>query len=99
PGALWMWTPGVHESSLADRQGAYFSKQFSLPGTPIGGQILVAVDDLAEVVVNGLVAGSTGSVTDHSLAAGAQSALKTIDLSPYLVNGLNTITVRAQNGP
>jgi len=99
PGASWMWFPGVDESSLADLQGAYFSKQFDLQGLPIGGEILVAVDDFAKVAVNGFVVDSTGSVTDHSLAIGAQGALKIIDLTPYLVNGLNTLTVRAQNGP
>jgi hypothetical protein len=98
-GAHWMWRPGVGQSSLSDLQGAYFSKQFNLQGAPLGGEALVAVDDFAEVIVNGFVAGSTGSVTDHSLAYGAQAALKTIDLTPYLVSGINTITVKVQNGP
>jgi hypothetical protein len=99
PGASWMWFPGVDVSSLSDLRGAYFSKQFNLQGVPIAGQILVAVDDFAEVAVNGVVAGSTGSITDHSAAVGAQSALAAINLTPYLVGGLNTLTVKAQNGP
>ena len=99
PGAAWMWFPGVNESSVADLRGAFFSKQFDLPGTPIDGQILIAVDDFAEVIVNGVVAGSTGSVTNYSLASGAQSSLKNIDITLYLVPGLNTVTVRAQDGP
>lgn len=99
PGASWMWFTGANESSVADLQGAYFSKQFDLQGVPIAGQIFVAVDDFATVIVNGVVAGSTGSVTDYDLASSAQSSLKSIDLTLYLVPGLNTLTVRAQNGP
>lgn len=99
PGAAWMWFPGVTQASLADLQGAYFSKQFTLQGPPISGEILVAVDDFAEVAVNGVVAGSTGSVTDHSLAVTAQSALRAIDLTPYLLQGTNILTIKAQNGP
>lgn len=99
PGAMWMWFPGVTVSSLSDLQGAYFSRVFYLSGLPLSGTIYVAVDDFAEVRVNGALAGSTGSVTDHALAASAQESLKAIDLSPYLVGGLNSITVKAQNGP
>jgi hypothetical protein len=94
-----MWFPGVDESSLSDLQGTYFGKQFDLQGPPLSGQVLIAVDDFAEVAVNGMVAGSSGSITDHSAASAAQSALKDIDLTPYLVPGLNTITIKAQNGP
>jgi len=100
PGAAWTWRPGVTGSTTpADLQGAYFSKDFDLPGAPISGTILVAVDDFAEVSINGTVVGSTGSITDIGLAAGAQSALKPFDLTPFLRAGLNTVTIRAQNGP
>ena len=98
PGAAWMWLPGVNESSLSDLQGVYFSKQFDLQA-PIGGLIFIAADDFAEVIVNGVVAGSTGSVTDIALAKFAPLSLKIIDFAPYLVPGTNTLTVRAQNGP
>src|SRR5262249_34330296 len=66
---------------------------------PISGTISVAVDDFAEVFVNGTSIGTTGSVADISLASQAQSALKTFDLAPFLVPDLNTILVVAQNGP
>lgn len=99
PGAAWMWMPGVDVSSIADLAGAYFSKQFILAGTPVAGQILVAVDDFAEVIVNGSVVGSTGSISDHSAALTAQGTLVPFDITPYLITGINTITVKAQNGP
>jgi hypothetical protein len=98
PGACWMWKPGVTGATLSDLQGVYLSKQFVL-GAPISGQISVAADDFAEVRVNGHVVGSTGSVSVYNDALNAQSALKAFDLFQYLVTGLNTITVKAQNGP
>ena len=99
PGACWMWMPGVDQTSPADLQGAYFAKSFVLLGVPVGGEIMIAVDDFAEVRVNGSVVGSTGSVTDYTAAALAQSALRMFDITSYLTSGANTITVRAQNGP
>jgi hypothetical protein len=65
----------------------------------MAGTIFVAVDDLAEVVVNGIVIGSTGSVTDFGEAASAQASLKEFDLLAFLEPGPNNITIRAQNGP
>jgi len=100
PGAFWIWRPGVTgATSPADLQGAYFSKEFDLPGLPGTGAIFLAVDDFAEVSINGTVVGSTGSITDYGLAVGAQGALKQFDLTPFMVTGPNTLTIRAQNGP
>jgi hypothetical protein len=99
PEACWIWTAGLTPSSPADLQLAYFSKDFDLGAAPISGTMWIAVDDFAEVRVNGAIVGSTGSVTDYSAAAGAQSSLKQFDLTPFLVSGRNTIVVRAQNGP
>ena len=98
-GACWLWIPGVDANSPSDLQGGYFSKRFNLAGTPIGGYIQIAVDDFAEVLVNGSVVGTTGSISDYNAAALGQSALVTFDISPYLVGGFNTITIKAQNGP
>ena len=75
-----------------------FQKTFALGSNP-SGTILIAVDDFAEVLVNGSVAGTTGSVTDVSVAYQAQNTAVTIDLGPYLVAGTNTITIVAENGP
>lgn len=98
PGALWIWGPGTTPSAPADLKHAIFSKTFVLGATP-GGTIRVAVDDMADVRVNGRSVGTTGSTSDISLAAQANSALKSFDLTSMLVPGTNTITVAAQNGP
>jgi len=99
PGACWVWKAGVTPASPADLQGVFFSKMFTLSGPVNTGSIQVAVDDFAEVSVNGNVVGSTGSITDIGAAASAQSALRQFDLTPFLVQGANDVTVRAQNGP
>jgi hypothetical protein len=99
PGLCEIWEPGVTGTSVSDLQGAYFVKQFDLPGEPTGGDILVTVDDFAEVSVNGSIVGSTGSISDISAALNAQQVLTLFDVTPYLVPGLNTISIRAQNGP
>ena len=86
-------------TSPADLQGAYFSKDFDLAGLLGTGTIFLAADDFAEVSVNGTLVGSTGSITDYGLAAGAQGGLKEFDLTPFMVSGPNTVTIRAQDGP
>jgi hypothetical protein len=100
PGAFWIWAPGITgdtpNASLAEYS---FSQKFDLAGTPISGSIAIAVDDMAQVYVNGMLAGTTGSITDIGVAFQAQSALKSFDLTPFLVSGTNTIEVLAQNGP
>src|SRR5215813_8901978 len=92
PGAAWIWAPGITGTtpSASFAQFSFF-QQFDLHGLPISGTISVAVDDFAEVLVNGTSIGTTGSVADISLASQAQSALKTFDLAPFLVPDLNTI--------
>ena len=99
-GAFWIWAPGITgdtpNASLAEYA---FSRKFDLAGTPISGSISVAVDDMAQVYVNGSLAGTTGSITNASVAFAAQSALKSFDITPFLVSGTNTIEVLAQNGP
>lgn len=100
PGAAWVWLAGVTGATMpADLQGTLISKTFDVSGAPTSGKIYLAVDDFAEVIVNGTVVGSSGSVTDYDAAVGAQGALKEFDLAPFLVTGSNVITVRAQNGP
>jgi PEP-CTERM motif len=100
PGAYWIWAPGVTgdtpNASLAEYA---FYQKFDLAGTPISGSISVAVDDMAQVYVNGMLAGTTGSITNIAAAFQAQSELKSFDLTPFLVSGTNTIEVLAQNGP
>jgi len=98
PGAGWIWAPGITGATQpAELAEFYFVKQFVL-GTPTAGTLSVAVDDFAEIRVNGVVVGTHGSTTDVGMASAAQSGLGTFDLTPFLASGLNTLTVRAQNG-
>ena len=100
PGAAWIWAPGTTGATYpADLQLFAFSKQLNIRGNQILGTIQVSADDYAEVIVNGTVAGSVGSTSDVFVAGGAQAALTSIDISAYLVTGINTITVVGQNGP
>jgi hypothetical protein len=98
PGALWIWSTGVTPNAPSDMQFAVFEKTFILGASP-RGLIQFAADDLAEVLVNGARVGSTGSVANVHIAWSSQNRLATLDLSPYLVEGRNTLTVVGQNGP
>jgi hypothetical protein len=98
PGALWIWGPGTTVSASADFKRFAFSRTFVLGAMP-SGRVMIAADDMAEVRVNGNSVGTIGSVTDITLAAQANTSLKSFDLSAVLVPGTNTITVIAQNGP
>jgi hypothetical protein len=98
PGALWIWRGDVTPDAIGDLQFALFQRTFALGSKPTGS-IQIAADDFAEVLVNGTVAGSTGSITDESVAWQGQNNLTSVDLTAYLVEGANTITVVAQNGP
>jgi hypothetical protein len=99
PGAVWIWTPGASGDAPAEpgRQ-VFFSRTYRLGAFPTGW-IDVAVDDAAEVRVDGRIVGSTGSVIDEPRAANAQSRLSRFDLTPFLHAGDNVITVEAENGP
>jgi len=100
PGAAWIWRAGITGATRpASLEGAYFTKLFEIPGLPTAGEIQVAVDDFAEVDVNGVTVGSTGSITDGEIAIAAQRALTRFDIGPQLVQGVNRIVIRARNFP
>jgi len=100
PGATWIWAPGITgATSPADFQEFFFRKEFDLAGTPTAGTLSVAVDDLAEVRVNGVSAGTYGSITDSAAANLAHQSVKVFDISSLLVAGTNTLVIRAKNGP
>lgn len=99
PGAEWVWAPGVDGSSNGAELAAYtFVRSFDVPGRPTHGELSIAVDDFAEVFVNGRRVGSVGSVFDPSLA-GAHAYLTTFDITALLRIGGNHIELRAKNGP
>jgi len=98
PSARWIWRGDVTPTSDADLVIAVFQATFDLGPNPTG-TINIAADDYAEVLVNGSVACSVGSVTDETTAASAQQEFPSFSLTPYLVEGTNTITIVGQNGP
>lgn len=105
PGAQWIWAPCLTRDAVGDDRELWFSSTFLLRGTPTGGTLSLAVDDWAQVLVNGAVvplpdgSRSSGSRTDQRLASAAQARLATFDLLPFLQPGVNVITVHAANGP
>jgi hypothetical protein len=99
-GANWIWAPNITgQTTPAEFNQFFFSRAIRLSGPVISGTLSLAADDFAEVRVNGQVVGTSGSVTDFQSAALAQHSLKTFDIAHYLVVGVNTITIRAENGP
>jgi len=98
PGAEWVWAPGIAATDISDLRKVYLSRTFSL-GTAPGGQISIAADDSARVLVNGTDVGGVGSITDVTIAGTSNTRLTTIDISVALHPGSNTITIAAQNGP
>ncbi len=61
-GAMWIWAPNVTGSTFpAEFNQFYFSKSLQLRGQAYGS-ISIAVDDFAEVSVNGRVVGTTGAL-------------------------------------
>jgi hypothetical protein len=100
PGAHWILAPAITGATPNASLARFsFSKTFNLAGAPVSGTISVAVDDFAQVVVNGTPVGSTGSITNAAVAGAAASALTAFDITPFLVAGTNTITIAYQNGP
>jgi hypothetical protein len=98
PGAFWIWRGDVTPTEIGDLQFAVFQRTFVLGANP-KGVISIGADDLAEVMVNGEVVGTTGSVTDVTVASANQNQLTEMALDDYLVEGANSITIVAENGP
>jgi hypothetical protein len=98
PGAIWVWAPGIVPTDVSDLYKVYLSRTFSVGLAPTG-QINIAADDSARVLVNGTDVGGVGSISDVNQAGISNTRLTTIDLSVALHPGTNTITIAAQNGP
>jgi hypothetical protein len=76
-----------------------FQHIFDIEGQPTRALLYIAVDDYAELFVNGHLVGRYGSITSLPDALAAQSALKEIDITSVLSSGESTINVFAPNGP
>jgi hypothetical protein len=97
PSARWIWRGDTLATSPAN-QAVLFERTFTLGANPTG-TMYIAADDFAEVLVNGAVAGTAGTLTDFSAANKSQTTLTQVNLTPYLKIGKNQIAIRAQNGP
>jgi len=92
--------PYITGDTLSAESSIFFvSGSFSIPGIPTGGTLSVAVDDMAVIYVNGSLVGKWGSVTELSKASMAANILNSFDIGPYLVSGVNTLTIKVLNGP
>lgn len=99
PGAIWIWAPGITgQTSPADLQAFWFSKVINVPATPLAASISIAVDDYAEILVNGKLVATYGSIKDVEVAFAAQNSLGTFSIK-NLHEGNNKIVIRGQNGP
>jgi putative membrane-bound dehydrogenase-like protein len=83
--AQWIWSP-AYEKELAPAETCYFRKTFTL-GAPEHGEIQIACDDSYELYVNGR----------HVGAGQNWKVLDTFDITKYLVQGLNTVSIKATN--
>ena len=98
--ARWIWAPGITAASTsAELAEYYFVDQLSVPGRPASAVVHLAADDQAEVIINGNAIGAVGSTTDVGAAWANQSQPAAIDIASAIVTGMNTITIRAANGP
>jgi hypothetical protein len=98
PKADWIWRPDVGPGSPAALKVAIFEKKVVV-GPGATGTIQLAADDMAIVFVNGFSVGSVGSIADMNVAWRANNTSTTLDLTPALRDGSNTITVADENGP
>jgi putative heme-binding domain-containing protein len=83
--AEWIWSP-AYEKELAPQGDCFFRKTFNL-GVPEHGVIQIAADDSYELYVNGR---HVGRGTNWK-------ALDVYDVTEYLVQGDNTVAVKAVN--
>ncbi len=98
PGAYWIWRADATPEAHAPLEVSVFEKTFTLGAQPTG-TIQISVDDFAVVFVNHTAVGSVGSIFYVTSAWRAQNLLTTMDLTPVLRSGENSITIAAQNGP
>jgi len=101
PGATWIWAPGI-TGRTPNASGASFTfkRKITLHGAVVSGTVYVAADDWARINVNGTWVASWGSVTDFDEASLANTTLSQgFDITPYLTQGVNRISVWDENGP
>jgi putative heme-binding domain-containing protein len=83
--AEWIWSP-AYEKELAPNGDCFFRKTLNL-GAPEHGVIQIACDDKYELYVNGRHVGSGSN----------WKVLDNYDITKYLLQGINTVAVKASN--
>jgi putative heme-binding domain-containing protein len=83
--AQWIWSP-AYEKELAPQDVCYFRKTFNL-GAPEHGVVQVSCDDNYDLYVNGRHVGSGQN----------WKVLDVYDITRYLVQGPNTVAIKAAN--
>ena len=81
----WIWSP-AYEKEQAPAGTCYFRKSFNL-GAPEQGTIQIACDDAYELYVNGRLVGNGDN----------WKSLDVYDITKMLVQGQNTVAVKATN--
>jgi len=84
--AEWIWSPAF-EKELAPQGTCYFRKTFTMSSPPDSGTVQITGDDSYELYING-----------RKIGAGQNwKILDVYDVTKYLVQGNNTIAVKAIN--
>jgi len=97
--ARWIWAPGIVGTTAPSEMAQYyFVNHVTLASRPASAKIRLAVDDQAEILINGTAIATIGSTTDKEVAWASQINPSTFDIASALVTGPNTIVIRAANG-
>jgi hypothetical protein len=89
PGATWIWAPNITGSSTPAASAEFtFQTQFYLCGAPTGGNISLAADNSAEVLLNGI---SVATSSDHTVLSSFPIPVSRLSM------GLNIIQVKVKN--
>ena len=92
PQATWIWAPNITGASVPAEDAEFsFKKDFYICGTPQDSTIWVAVDDAAEVILNGT---SVLSWNSHSAPGSVNIPAASLNQSPVS----NTIEIKVKNG-
>ena len=84
--AQWIWSP-AYEKELAPEGTCFFRKTFNMASQPESGTVQITGDDSYELYVNGR----------HVGAGQNWKILEVYDVTKYLVQGANTVAVKAVN--
>lgn len=100
-GRLRVVKPGLVAEAPAGADTLYFRHSFELPGTPVGAQLQLAVDDAFALFFNGEYIDEQAGVTPGGAAGGgetpAPTELKSYALSEFLKTGTNVLAVEVRD--